>query len=940
MTVRFRADAIPLVTRARHSLDGQWGFRLQGQEDWREIAVPGPWQAAFEDLRETSGVAVYAKTFALPENWSGREIAVRFGAVSYFAEVMLNGTLIGSHEGGYLPFECVLPPTLLESQNRLDVRVTLPDGDETAYPDFPFAEIPHGKQSWYGPLGGLWQSVVLEARDRRHISAARIGADVGSGRVAVDVDLSCAVEGVLIATIVGPDGATAAEIGVPAVSGTASFEARVASVRAWAPDHPALYRLDLRLHVADVMTDAWSEHFGFRSIEARNGQLLLNGKPIYLRGALDQDYYPDGICTPPSLSFLEQQLFKAKALGLNCLRCHIKIPDPRYYDVADRLGMLVWTEIPNIETFTERSAARLRSTMEGMLARDGNHPSIVIWTLINEDWGTRLREAPDQRAWLAETFDWLKACDPTRLVVDNSPCAPNFHVKTDINDFHYYRSLPERRAEWDQITDEFAAGADWAFGPPGQPEPARQEPLVVSEFGVWGLPRPADLRDVQGAEPWWFDRGTSWGHGAAGPHGVETRFGTFRLDRVFGSFDAFVDATQWHQFANLKYQIESLRVRPSIVGYVVTELTDVHWEANGLMDLRRNLRVFHERFAEINTDIVVVPELDRWSYWSGEVLEPRLKIAAGSRCVPDGCTVVWRLEHAEGDGRVSVPRVGPMDVGQCPPVQITLPDLDEAEMLDLHVRLLDPSGIDIAVNRVSVAVHPRRGLSIERSSLSTDDPALATHLSALGYRLVEAAQADVLVTRRLDAARIEQIRTGARLLLLAGGRTGALRDDAPPREAPFRPIVDAVPGLPLQPYFSFPGVGLAERDGTVWRGDWIGNFSWLRRTGPFAALPGGPMLDLTFDRVVPRAVMTDLRPWEFDQRVAAGVVVGWIHRPAATILEKTFGSGRLVATTFRLTEDKPGLDPTATVLLDKLIELTQSTQEKADNIAKGSPVAL
>ena len=205
-----------------------------------------------------------------------------------------------------------------------------------------------------------------------------------------------------------------------------------------------------------------------------------------MRGALDQDYYPEGICTPPSLAFLEDQLLKAKALGLNLLRCHIKVPDPRYYEVADRLGMLIWTEIPNVGTFTDASARRMRQTMEGILARDGNHPSIAIWTLINEDWGIRLCEDPAHRAWLKDTFDWLKALDPSRLVVDNSPCQGNFHVKTDLNDFHYYRSVPERREEWDALTLEFASGADWAWSPYGDAVRKGDEPLLVSEFGVWG----------------------------------------------------------------------------------------------------------------------------------------------------------------------------------------------------------------------------------------------------------------------------------------------------------------------------------------------------------------------------------------------------------------------------------------------------------------------
>lgn len=907
--------------RTRISLDGPWRFRL-GEGDWRTVAVPGPWQAAFDDLRETSGVATYARTFTVPLAWLDRQIAIGFGAASYFAQVELNGTPIGAHEGGWLPFECVVPPGLLTESNVLEVRVTLPDGDETLYPDFPFAEIPHGKQSWYGPLGGLWQSVYLEARDARHVTACRIRPELSGGRVWAEVDLSRHLVGTLSAEVVGPDGTAVASVDAPVDASSIRFSVAVPDVRPWGPDHPALYRLDLRLAIDGAPVDALSRSFGFRTIEARDGRLYLNGNPLYLRGALDQDYYPEGICTPPSLAFLEAQLVKAKALGLNCLRCHIKVPDPRYYDVADRLGMLVWTEIPNIETFTERSAARLRSTMEGILARDGHHPSIIVWTLINEDWGTRLREAPDQRAWLVETFDWLKALDPTRLVVDNSPCAINYHLKTDINDYHYYRVLPELRGEWDQITDEFAAGAAWTHGSTATLKARGDEPLIVSEFGVWGLPRPADLRDdVTGAEPWWFDRGTAWGDGTAGPHGVEARFGTFRLDRVFGSFDAFVEATQWYQFANLKYQIESLRARPSIGGYVVTELTDVHWEANGLMDLNRNLRVFHERLAEVNTDVVVVPEVERWAYWSGEAFTPRLHVAAGGRSVPGGCSIVWRLGEEQDGGRISAPQVEPMGVETCPALRITLPEVDAAEMLDVHFHLVDPSGLDIAVNRASIAVHPRPKASAPRPRLATDDPALALHLSGLGFDLVEEPSAEVFITRRLDAARIEQIRTGTRVLLLAGGRTGALRDDPVPREPPAKPSFDDAPGRPAQPYFSFPGVGLVERQGTVWRGDWIGNFSWLRRDGPFAALPGGPLLDLTFDRVVPQSLMTDLRPWEFDRRVPAGVVVGWIHKPAATIVEKTFGAGRLVATTFRLTEDEPWLDPTATVLLHALVAL-------------------
>jgi beta-galactosidase/beta-glucuronidase len=157
-------------------------------------------------------------------------------------------------------------------------------------------------------------------------------------------------------------------------------------------------------------------------VEARDGRIYLNGQPIYLRGVLDQAYYPETIYTPPSLEFLEDQARKAKALGLNCLRIHIKIEDPRYYDVADRLGLLVWTEIPNWVLLSDAADRRIKATFRTMVERDWNHPSIIIWTLVNENWGTDLARNPEHRRWLVEFYHAAKQIDPTRLIVDNSAC--------------------------------------------------------------------------------------------------------------------------------------------------------------------------------------------------------------------------------------------------------------------------------------------------------------------------------------------------------------------------------------------------------------------------------------------------------------------------------------------------------------------------------------
>ena len=140
--------------RERLSMDGPWDFRFEGRGEWRKAMVPNPWQAEFPDLRRACGVAVYAREFEVPEHWHNGDIVIYFGAVSYFAEVSINEHVVGTHEGGYLPFEFVIPKDFLREKNTVEVKVTLPDGDSRRFSEFPFSEIPHGKQSWYGPLGG------------------------------------------------------------------------------------------------------------------------------------------------------------------------------------------------------------------------------------------------------------------------------------------------------------------------------------------------------------------------------------------------------------------------------------------------------------------------------------------------------------------------------------------------------------------------------------------------------------------------------------------------------------------------------------------------------------------------------------------------------------------------------------------------------------------
>jgi hypothetical protein len=888
-------------------LDGEWEF-LHVVEDyrtkpvvWRRIQVPNPWQAQFDDLRMRAGTGLYRRKIEVPLGWKRDRVYLSFGAVFHITRAWINGVPVGTHVGGFLPFAFDVTDAIVEGLNEIKVRVDAPSDDPADFPDTPFAEMPFGKQSWYGPLSGIWQSVMLERRIADHIARLRLHPDLASGRLAMEFFFADGLQKVteLSVTVFDPDGARIATKRIALSPGETSVKLGldIKDVMPWSPETPDLYRVRADLIRGDMMVDFTEETCGFRTIETRDGRFYLNGKLLYLRGALDQDYYPDGICSVPSTAFLEDQFRKAKELGLNCLRCHIKAPDPRYYAVADRIGLLIWTELPNMGVSNERSRVRKRETLKGIVDRDYNHPSIICWTIINENWGVDLVHDAEHRAWLRATYDWLKTYDPLRLVVDNSPLAPSFHIKTDIADYHYYAAIPDNRGDWDWFVNELASRAAFLFGPSSETEQTGQEPLICSEFGNWGLPDPEVLKDSEGREPWWFETGHDWGEGVMYAHGIQNRFNDWSLSRVFGTLKAFARAAQWQQFRALKYEIELMRSKPTIAGYVITEFTDAHWESNGLLDMRRNPRCFHKVFATINSDTVIVPKWTRTTFWSGEVADIPVLIAHGG---PDPIENA-SLEVTLPSGHIQkIAHIAPGEVYDAGVLKMPIPH-ERTE--HLHRVLFELRGENrqlIASNALDLAIHDGRPdpgtLGVQ---IWTPEADIAESLSELGYDVAAEQRADALwVLRTFDDAVTEHVRAGGRLLLLPESDTS------------------------LTPFFPhWQAVRVISREGTLWRGDWVSTFSWLLRGTAFADLPGGPLLDNTFDRVLPRHLILNCNLLDFQARVHGAMVIGWIHKPAAFVVERGYGRGRLVISTFRLFRDPPGTDPTATVLLHRLLTL-------------------
>jgi hypothetical protein len=921
------------MVREHLALDGAWDFYFDRDgsqkikdtgdiQDWQIIHVPGPWQAQFHDLRETAGIAWYHRSFAAPETWKGQMVYLHFEAVNYYTEIWVNGQLVGTHQGGYLPFEFELSAYLqYSSANELLVRVTAPSDNPKWFPDFPFAEIPHGKQSWYGVLGGIWQSVWIETRSTEHISNIALTPDLSTGKLHARVTLFSLGDSeskTLGIRIHASDGRLVHEGEKTVPPGTQHVEVShiVPDPLPWSPETPHLYHFSAALVSGSSVCDEYDETFGFRTIETRDGKLFLNGDLLYLRGALDQDYYPDTICTPPSEDFLEDHFRKAKAMGLNCVRCHIKIPDPRYLAVADRVGMLVWLDIPNTGRLTTAARERLEYTLRKTLERDFNHPSIIIWTIINEDWGTDLVHDAGHRQWLRDMYRWLKDRDPSRLVIDNSACWPNFHIETDIEDYHFYRAMPDHRRDWDDIIDQFAHRADWTFSSHGDAVRSGNEPLVVSEFGNWGLPDANLLSDDDGNDPWWFETGMDWGDGIAYPHGIQQRFYAWHLDRVFGDWQSLIAATQWQQYQALKYEIESMRRHPQLAGYVITELTDVHWEANGLLDMARNPKVFYNALAQLNADTVVIPVWDRLAYWAGETVCIGLQIAHGGNRTIENTVLQWQLQGHSIRGVTMVSTLAPGTVITADDIVFDAPLVEEGQQIDLVLTLAFAQGDRIAVNRLTLTVFPvRKRTALPDLVLWTPESELHDYCKTLGYNMTSSLEtADIVLARRLTEAITAYVRDGGQLLLLAD------QPDSIPACAPGQQVIEPC----------FPYTQMIARAGTFWAGDWVSSFTWLRRDGQLSQLPGDPLTDLVFENIAPEYVLSGFSRQDFEAHVYAGMFLGWIHRNVALLAVRHYGKGRALLTTFRLLRQAPEADPVATVLLDALIAMFDDRVERVD----------
>lgn len=457
------------------------------------ITVPFSWGAPLSGIADEGDVGWYRRTVEIPADWDGRRVFLVVGAADWRTTAWLDGYELGTHQGGYTPFEFELTPHVTPGQrHELVLRV-----DDTEH-----AFKLEGKQG-YGPARGIWQTPYLEARGDVPIDYIHFTPDIDDAKATVDVKLLEAAprDLTLHLAVRGAKGEWTVDQNIPAGSDLSTFDLAILDPILWTLDNPHLYDVTATLAGEDLDSDVVNTYFGMREIGVVNlpgtdyPYIALNGEPVYLETALDQAYHPEGYYTFPSDAFMRDEILRSRQIGLNGMRIHVKIGIPRKLYWADKLGMLIMADVPNSwGEPTPEMRSEVEYALREMIERDYNHPAIFSWVPFNESWGLQTPVEnegqfegnvirPETQEWVVSVYRLAKELDPTRLVEDNSVCCFG-HTETDINSWHVYTTGYAMPEHLDRIVAETYPGSEWNFLD-GRTQ--GRQPLFNSEFGnVWG----------------------------------------------------------------------------------------------------------------------------------------------------------------------------------------------------------------------------------------------------------------------------------------------------------------------------------------------------------------------------------------------------------------------------------------------------------------------
>lgn len=548
----------PILQRSEwKNLNGLWQYAVRergasemGEQDG-DILVPFAVESSLSGVMRTVGKdneLWYRRLFTVPRHWREKRILLHFGAVDWFAEVYVNGMKAGSHKGGFVGFSFDITPYLDDGEEqRLELRVWDPTTE---------GYQPVGKQSsspegiWYTSVTGIWQTVWIEPVEKQHITSINTFCDIDSGCLSILAG-TAVNEGVINVTLID-DGKV---IGTQRAAAGRSVDFYLESPRLWDTATPFLYDLIVSIEEDGKVVDEVTSYAAMRKISTKRDsrgivRIQLNNKDIFMFGPLDQGYWPDGLYTAPTDEALRFDIELARDLGFNMIRKHMKVEPARWYTWCDRMGMLVWQDMPSGDkspqwqprqyfsgdeiTRSSESETEYKQEWKEIINALQPYPCVVVWVPFNEAWGQF--KSP-------EIAEWTKSHDPTRLL--NPASGGNHYPIGDMLDIHNYPA-----------PDLFLYDGDRA--------------TVLGEYGGLGFPVEGHLWQTDG----------NWG------------YAEFR--------DAGGVTERYLEYTNMLQDL----IPKGLSAAVYTQATDVEGEVNGLVTYdRKVIKVEKERLRHANRSV-------------------------------------------------------------------------------------------------------------------------------------------------------------------------------------------------------------------------------------------------------------------------------------------------------------------------------------------------
>lgn len=586
------------------NLNGSWEFAFDDsgiglEEGWygpeplpRAITVPYVYQSPLSGIGEKDfhSVVWYKKRFTFQREPGKSRTLLHFGAVDYEAKVWVNGQYQGGHTGGSTPFTFDVTQALTEGENIIAVRVQ---------DDCFDLELPRGKQYWksmsegifYTPSTGIWQTVWLEQVAENRLEKLWLTPNVDKKTIAMELELTGAGEK-QVRVRLSLRGKTLIEDTMCIQNNrahrlfwldqTVTMDWNHQETMVWTPEDPVLFDLSLEVLSDGQVSDAVRSYCALRKVSVENGQFMLNNQPYYQKLLLDQGYWPDSLLTAPADEDFVRDIEAVKRMGFNGVRKHQKVEDPRFLYHADRMGLIVWGECPSAYVYSRKYARRMATEWLDIVARDYNHPCIVVWTPLNESWGVDgIMQNPEEQSHATSLYHLTKSLDQTRLVISNDGWN---HTVSDLLTIHDYEGCHDVLTARYQTLDSILRSTPAHRTLYAQGHSYHGEPILVTEFG--GIAYPIG----KGA-----NEKLAWGYTAAESEEDFLR----RLEAV----------------------ISAMQESPLVQGYCYTQLTDVEQEINGLMTYDRQFKTDPEKIFKIN--------------WPCEADRKRLALAQRKRLARD-----------------------------------------------------------------------------------------------------------------------------------------------------------------------------------------------------------------------------------------------------------------------------------------------------------------